>query len=165
MVQSAAESDLKSVFRITAIDLDERVEKLNADVEHERRIALFDLLEDNYFHPIGSHGGPYHVILGVEENRLTFEIKLEDDTHHGKIVLSLTPFRKIIKDYFMVCESYFSAIKTATAQQIEALDMGRRSLHNEGSELLKQRLAGKVDVDFDTSRRIFTLICVLHIKG
>jgi uncharacterized protein (UPF0262 family) len=164
MVHPAAKSALQN-FRIAAIDLDQRVESHNADVERERKIALFDLLEENYFRPIGSHGGPYHVVLGAEENRLTFEIKLEDGTHHGKIGLSLTPFRKIIKDYFMVCESYFDAIKTATAQQIEALDMGRRSLHNEGSELLKERLSGKVDVDFDTARRIFTLICVLHIKG
>jgi uncharacterized protein (UPF0262 family) len=153
-------------FRIAKIDLDEKlILRHSADVEHERRVAIFDLLEENYFHPAGSDGGPYNVVLGVEENRLSFDIKKSDGSHFGKVVFSLTPLRKIVKDYFMVCESYYNAIKTATSQQIEAIDMGRRSLHNEGSELLKKCLEGKIDVDFDTARRLFTLICVLHIKG
>jgi len=166
MAHPANQPATEKSFRISKIDLDEKIVlRHSADVEHERRVAIFDLLEDNYFRPIGSHGGPYHLQLGVEENRLVFEIRLEDGSYHGKILLSLTPLRKIVKDYFTVCESYFDAIRTATPQQIEAIDMGRRSLHNEGSELLRQRLAGKIDVDLDTARRLFTLICVLHLKG
>ncbi|MGB3808630.1 MAG: UPF0262 family protein [Parvibaculum sp.] len=159
-------SDGKSRFRIAELVLDERtVMRRSPDVEHERKVAIFDLLEENSFAPIGSDGGPYLLHLAIEENRLVFDIRLDGGTPHGKIMLSLTPFRRIIKDYFMICESYYDAIKTAAPAQIEAIDMGRRGLHNEGSELLKERLAGKVEMDFDTSRRLFTLICVLHIKG
>ena len=166
MAEPVIDPRLKAKYKITAIDLDEKIVlRHSADVEHERRVAIFDLLEDNYFRPIGSGGGPYHIELGVEENRLVLEIKLEDGTHHGKVLLSLTPLRRIIKDYFMVCESYYDAIRNASTQQIEAIDMGRRSLHNEGSELLRERLDGKIEVDLPTARRLFTLICVLHIKG
>jgi uncharacterized protein (UPF0262 family) len=166
MAESATEPKHDSQFRISAIELDDKIGgRRGADVEHERRVAIFDLLEDNYFRPVGSGGGPYHVMLGIEENRLVFDVRLEDGSPHGKVMLSLVPFRRIIKDYFLVCESYYDAIKRATAQQIEAIDMGRRSLHNEGSEILKTRLAGKIDMDLDTARRLFTLICVLHIKG
>ena len=166
MAEPAIDPRLKARYKITAIDLDEKVlARHSADVEHERRVAIFDLLEDNYFRPIGSSGGPYHLELGVEENRLVLEIKLEDGTHHGKVLLSLTPLRRIVKDYFLVCESYYDAIRNAAPQQIEAIDMGRRALHNEGSELLRQRLNGKIEVDLPTARRLFTLICVLHIKG
>jgi uncharacterized protein (UPF0262 family) len=104
-------------------------------------------------------------VLGVSENRLVFDIRLEDGEPHGRIMLSLTPLRRVIKDYFIVCESYFKAIRNAPPSQIEALDMGRRGLHNEGSTLLQARLKGKIDVDFDTARRLFTLLCVLHLKG
>lgn len=153
-------------FRIISINLDEStVVRRSADVEHEREVAIFDLLERNFFRPVGSHGGPYRLVLGIEENRLAFDISLEDQTAEGKILLSLTPFRRIVKDYFLICESYYDAIKTATPQQIEAVDMGRRGLHNEGSEILRDRLGGKIELDFDTARRLFTLICVLHIKG
>ena len=153
-------------FRIVGIELDETtVVRRSADVEHEREVAIFDLLEQNYFQPNGSDAGPYRLILGIEENRLAFDIRREDYEVEGKILLSLTPFRRIVKDYFLICESYYDAIKTATPQQIEAIDMGRRGLHNEGSEILRDRLQGKIDLDFDTSRRLFTLICVLHIKG
>ncbi|MFZ1989223.1 MAG: UPF0262 family protein [Alphaproteobacteria bacterium] len=166
MAEPAIDPRLKAIYKITAIDLDEKIlARHSADVEHERRVAIFDLLEDNYFRPIGSGGGPYHLQLGVEENRLVLEIKLEDGTHHGKVLLSLTPLRRIVKDYFMICESYYDAIRNASPQQIEAIDMGRRSLHNEGSELLRERLSGKIEVDLATARRLFTLICVLHIKG
>jgi len=166
MAEQAIDPRLKARYKLTAIELDEKILlRHSADVEHERRVAIFDLLEDNYFHPVGSGGGPYHLQLGVEENRLVLEIKLEDGMHHGKVMLSLTPFRRIIKDYFLVCESYYDAIKNASTQQIEAIDMGRRSLHNEGSELLRERLAGKIEVDLLTARRLFTLICVLHIRG
>ena len=158
--------DGKSRFRIAELVLDERtVMRRSPDVEHERKVAIFDLLEENSFAPSGSEGGPYLLHLAIEENRLVFDIRLEGGDAHGKIMLSLSPFRKIIKDYFLICESYYDAIRTAAPAQIEAIDMGRRGLHNEGSELLRERLAGKVEIDFDTSRRLFTLICVLHIKG
>lgn len=156
----------RSRFRIAELVLDERtVMRRSPDVEHERKVAIFDLLEENSFAPVGSDGGPYRLHLAVEENRLVFDIRRDGSEVHGKVMLSLTPFRRIIKDYFLICESYYDAIKTAAPAQIEAIDMGRRGLHNEGSELLKERLAGKIELDFDTSRRLFTLICVLHIKG
>lgn len=155
-----------AAYRIVDLVLDERtVMRRSPDVEHERKVAIFDLLEENSFAPVGSEGGPYILHLSIEENRLVFDIRLESGDLHGKMLLSLTPFRRIIKDYFMICESYYDAIKTAAPAQIEAIDMGRRGLHNEGSELLKERLAGKIGMDFDTARRLFTLICVLHIKG
>ena len=153
-------------FRIVDLVLDERsVVRRSPDVEHERKVAIFDLLEENRFAPVGSDGGPYVLHLSIEENRLVFDIRLESGDPHGKVLLSLTPFRKIIKDYFLICESYYDAIKTAAPAQIEAIDMGRRGLHNEGSQTLKDRLSGKIEMDFDTARRLFTLICVLHIKG
>ncbi|MBI1260753.1 MAG: UPF0262 family protein [Rhizobiales bacterium] len=153
-------------YRIANLILDEStVVRRSPDVEHERKVAIFDLLEENHFVPQGSPGGPYVLHLAIEENRLVFDIRLEGDVAHGKVMLSLSPFRRIIKDYFMICESYYDAIKTAAPAQIEAIDMGRRGLHNEGSQLLKDRLEGKIDMDFDTARRLFTLICVLHIKG
>lgn len=152
--------------RLSAIVLDERtLVRRTREIEQERDIAMYDLLEANSFAPEGSPGGPYRLILGVEENRLTFDIQLEDGAPHGKIMLSLTPFRKVIKDYFLICESYYKAIRNAPPSQIEALDMGRRGLHDEGSSLLRDRLKGKIHVDHDTARRLFTLICVLHLKG
>jgi uncharacterized protein (UPF0262 family) len=156
-----------SPFRLSGVTLDERTfVRRTREIEHERDIALYDLLESNDFHPVGSHGGPYQLVLGIEENRLTFDIRLAGGEPHGKLMLSLTPFRRIIKTYFRVCESYFKAIGGAqTAAQIESLDMGRRGLHDEGSELLRDRLKGKVEIDLDTARRLFTLICVLHLKG
>ncbi|MDE1172657.1 MAG: UPF0262 family protein [Parvibaculaceae bacterium] len=163
--QPAAPSGPSS-YRIIDLRLDEKtVVRRSPDVEHERKVAIFDLLEDNSFQPVGSEGGPYILHLAIEENRLVFDIHTEADEPHGKVMISLTPFRRIIKDYFLICESYYDAIKTAAPAQIEAIDMGRRGLHNEGSGLLKERLAGKIEVDFNTSRRLFTLICVLHIKG
>jgi uncharacterized protein (UPF0262 family) len=153
-------------FRIADIVLDETsIVRRTREIEQERDIAIYDLKEENSFRPDGSPGGPYRLILGIEDNRLTFDIRLEDDTPHGKIMLSLTPFRRVVKDYFLICDSYFKAIRTAPPSQIEALDMGRRGLHNEGSELLQERLKGKVALDHDTARRLFTLICVLHMKG
>jgi uncharacterized protein (UPF0262 family) len=135
------------------------------DVEHERAVAIYDLVEQNSFAPVGHDGGPYCLKLQLAGNRLIFDIRTEDDhpvvAHH----LSLTPFRRLVKDYFLVCESYYQAIRTATPSQIEAIDMGRRGLHDEGSEILIERLKHKVAVDFDTARRLFTLITVLHWKG
>ncbi len=155
-----------SHHRLSAIVLDERsIVRRTREIEQERDIAIYDLLEANSFLPEGSPGGPYKLLLGIEENRLTFDIQLEDGAPHGKIMLSLTPLRKVIKDYFLICESYYKAIRNAPPSQIEALDMGRRGLHDEGSTLLRERLKGKIHVDHDTARRLFTLICVLHLKG
>jgi uncharacterized protein (UPF0262 family) len=135
------------------------------DIEHERAVAIYDLLEDNSFAPVGHDGGPYCLALQVVENRLVFDIRTESGepviAHH----LSLSPFRRLVKDYFLVCESYYQAIRAATPSHIEAIDMGRRALHNEGSELLRERLKDKVAIDFDTARRLFTLLTVLHWKG
>ena len=153
-------------FRLSAINLDERsIVRRTREIEQERDIAIYDILEGNVFQPEGSQGGPYKLVLSVEENRLVFDIQLEDETQHGKVMLSLTPLRRVIKDYFLICESYYKAIRTAPPSQIEALDMGRRGLHNEGSDILIERLKGKIAVDHDTARRLFTLICVLHMKG
>ena len=152
--------------RIADITLDESsVVRRGADVEHERAVAIFDLLEDNRFAPVGDYRGPYNLNLGIAENRLRFEIRDDGDAVLGTVVLALSPFRRIVKDYFTVCESYFEAIKSASPSKIEAIDMGRRGLHNEGSQLLRERLDGKIEIDFDTARRLFTLICVLHIRG
>ena len=156
----------ESRHRIVKIDLDERtVVRRNPDVEHERAVAIFDLLEENHFEPTGEFSGPYHLFLGIEENRLVFDIRTETGEPLTKVVLPLTPFRTVVKDYFTVCESYYTAIKRASVTQIEALDMGRRALHNEGSDLLRERLEGKIGLDQNTARRLFTLICVLHIRG
>ncbi|HTT84314.1 MAG TPA: UPF0262 family protein [Rhizomicrobium sp.] len=155
-----------SPFRLVAVELDERtVVRRTREIEQEREIAIYDLLEANSFAPRGSEGGPYRLVLAVKENRLVFNIALESGAPHGRVMLSLTPFRRIIKDYFFICDSYFKAIRNAPTHQIEALDMGRRGLHDEGSAILRQRLEGKIEVDFDTARRLFTLICVLHLKG
>ena len=155
-----------SRFRLAAVELDERtLVRRTREIEQEREIAIYDLLEANSFAPRGSSGGPYRLVLAVQENRLAFNIRLENGDPHGRVMLSLTPFRRIIKDYFLVCESYFKAIPNAPPAKIEALDMGRRGMHDEGSELLRERLKGKIEVDFDTARRLFTLLCVLHLKG
>jgi uncharacterized protein (UPF0262 family) len=135
------------------------------DIEHERAIAIYDLIEENSFAPVGHDGGPYCLALQVVENRLVFDIRTESGDPVIAHYLSLSPFRRLVKDYFLVCESYYQAIRTASPSHIEAIDMGRRALHNEGSELLQQRLKNKVAVDFDTARRLFTLLTVLHWKG
>jgi uncharacterized protein (UPF0262 family) len=152
--------------RLCALTLDEAsIGRANADVEHERAVAIYDLLEDNVFMLSEHPGGPYALFLGMSDNRLVFDIKLQDGSPVITHLLSLSPFRKLVKDYFLVCESYYQAIRTASPSQIEAIDMGRRGLHNEGSQLLRERLDGKVHVDFDTARRLFTLVCALHWKG
>ena len=152
--------------RIVNIFLDEKsLVRRAAHVEHERKVAVYDLLEDNYFAPVGDKRGPYTLHLGIEDNRLVFDIRTEGGEKLDRFTLPLNSFRKIVKDYFMVCESYFEAIKTAPPSRIEALDMGRRGLHNEGSDILRDRLEGKVDIDLRTARRLFTLICVLHIRA
>lgn len=152
--------------RISKVSLDERtVVRRSAEVEHERAVAIFDLIEENRFSPAGCDGGPFSLHLSIEENRLVLDIRTEDENPIGRIMLALGPFRRVVKDYFTVCESYYAAIKTASPSQIEAIDMGRRGLHDEGAELLRERLAGKVEIDGNTARRLFTLICVLHIRG
>jgi len=151
---------------LTDVQLDERtVVRRNADIEHERAVAIYDLLEENHFAPDIDADGPFRLVLSVSENRLLFDIRDENDQPVKTVPLALQPFRRTVKDYFTVCESYFSAIKTASPGKIEAIDMGRRGLHNEGSELLVSQLKGRIDVDFDTARRLFTLLCVLHIKA
>lgn len=152
--------------RLTDVRLDEAsLAAASADAEHERRVAIFDLLEANSFIVDGIDDGPYVLDLSIVDQRLVFRVLRADGGELRTFILSLAPFRKVIRDYFLVCESYFSAIRTATPTQIEAIDMGRRGLHNEGSTLLSERLAGKVTIDFDTSRRLFTLICALHVRG
>lgn len=152
--------------RLAAVTLDEAsLGSSNDDVEHERRVAIYDLIQDNKFRPAGHDGGPYTLLLGISGNRLVFDIRLADATPVIAHMLSLAPFRRLVKDYFMVCDSYYAAIRTATPDRIEALDMGRRALHDEGSRLVMERLKRKVELDFDTARRLFTLITVLHWKG
>jgi uncharacterized protein (UPF0262 family) len=154
-----------SVFRIAAIALDEHsVLRRTAEIEKERASAICDLLAENHFAPVGSNGGPYHLHLAIAENRLVFTIHLSNGHNHGRIVLSLNPFRRVVRDYFLICESYYAALREAPRARVEALDMSRRGLHNEGSALLIQGLKGKVDLDFETARRLFTLISVLHLK-
>ena len=153
-------------YRIADISLDERtVGRRSAQVEHERAVAIYDLLEDNYFEPVGCVPGPYKVTLSIEDNRLIFDIGDCDGAPVTRLPLPILPFRRIVKEYFLICESYFDAIKHAPPSRIEAIDMGRRGLHNEGSDLLRERLDGKIGLDHNTARRLFTLLCVLHIRG
>jgi uncharacterized protein (UPF0262 family) len=152
--------------RLVAVTLDEEsIGRGNPDQEHERAIAIYDIVEANRFGVPNHDGGPYALHLGLVEKKLCFDIR----TEHGQAVvahhLSLTPFRRVIRDYEMICDSYYKAIRASSPAQIEAIDMGRRGLHNEAAELLMQRLDGKVTIDFDTARRIFTLIFALHWKG
>lgn len=152
--------------RLIDVKLDEKtLVRRSPEVEHERAIAIYDLLEDNYFEPVGCGEGPYKLYLSLQENRLIFDVRDADGAEFGKIPVPLTPFRRIVKEYFEICQTYYDAIKTAPASRIEAIDMGRRGLHNDGSELLRERLKGKIELDENTSRRLFTLLCVLHIRG
>ncbi|MDE8650304.1 UPF0262 family protein [Novosphingobium album (ex Liu et al. 2023)] len=156
--------------RISHIELDEAtILWRNADIEQERRIAIFDLIEDNTFKPVRSfaagHQGPYHLRLAVQDGRLALRVADEAGSELESLVLGLGRFRRPIREYFAICESYYQAIRKATAQEIETIDMARRGIHNEAAELLLERLDGKVETDFATARRLFTLICVLHIRG
>jgi uncharacterized protein (UPF0262 family) len=156
----------KTSNRLVAITLDENsIGRSNRDVEHERAVAIYDLLEDNTFAPHDDDGGPFTLHLSITGSRLVLDIRRENGTPVMAHLLSLSPLRRLVKDYYTVCDSYYAAIRTATPDRIEALDMGRRALHDEGSNILMERLKRKVDVDFDTARRLFTLICVLHWKG
>lgn len=172
-----AEGSGPSASHIVKIDLDERsVGRRSAEVEHERAVAIFDLIEENSFqlldpnqgepgHPGPGPAGPYHVLLGIEDDRLVLTVRDAQDCDLEAIPLPLRPFRRVIKEYFLVCESYYDAIKTAPPSRIEAIDMGRRGLHDEGSAALRERLASRVELDHATARRLFTLLCVLHVKA
>ncbi len=152
--------------RIANINLDKTsVISLSPEVDHERKVAIFDLLEDNCFDPVGLASGPYSLILMIEDNRLVFDVLSENDEELGKFNLPVGTFRRIVKDYFIICDSYYEAIKRSSPSQIEAIDMGRRGLHNEGAEILKEKLADKVTINETTARRLFTLVCVLHIRA
>lgn len=156
----------KPVARLVEITLDEEsIGRSGPDIEHERAVAIYDLIEDNSFRPADHNGGPYSLRLSMADNRLVFDIRETSGSVVMAHLLSLTPFRRIVKDYFLICDSYYEAIRTATPDRIEAIDMGRRGLHDEGSRILMERLKDKVTVDFGTARRLFTLICVLHWKG
>ena len=155
----------KGVFRLSDVELDESIGRSTPDVEHERAVAIFDLVEENSFEPVGHSGGPYRLKLSLVDMRLVFAVTTEKGEDVVTHILSLTPFRRIVKDYFMICESYYEAIRSASPTQIEAIDMGRRGVHNDGSQTLMDRLDGKIRIDFATARRLFTLICVLHWRG
>ena len=152
---------------IVELNIDtESLPVINVEMQHERRVAVFDLLEDNVFRPLESEKGPYIVDISLEDStRLVMEVKRSTGTDIGRYTVSMSSFRRIVKDYFMMCESYHNAIRTATSAQIEAIDMGRRGLHNEGSRLLTDSLRNSIEMDFNTSRRIFTLICSLHRRS
>ncbi|MGE6742036.1 UPF0262 family protein [Allorhizobium pseudoryzae] len=155
----------KGDFRLCDVVLDDSIGRSTPDVEHERAVAIFDLIEENRFEPVGHEGGPYKLNISLVEQKLVFSITTEAGETVATHILSLTPFRRIIKDYFMICESYYEAIRSSTPSQIEAIDMGRRGIHNDGSETLQERLKGKITLDFDTARRLFTLVCVLYWRG
>ena len=157
--------DTRSSFRLCDVVLDDTIGRATPDVEHERAVAIFDLIEDNSFEPVGHAGGPYRLNLSLLDSKLVFAIRTEAGEDVATHILSLTPFRRIVKDYFMICESYYQAIRSSTPSQIEAIDMGRRGIHNEGSQTLMDRLSGKINFDFDTARRLFTLVCVLYWRG
>ncbi len=152
--------------RIVAVELDERtVIWRNADVEQERRVAIFDLLEGNMFRPLEIAGdGPWRLVLRVEDGRLAMDVSADGGGPGGTILLGLAPFRRVVREYFAVCDSYYKAIRNASPSSIETIDMARRGIHNSAAEMLMERLEGRVEMDFDTARRLFTLICVLHIR-
>ena len=157
--------------RISEINLDDRgLPPPTPEIEQERKVAIYDLLEDNSFTLPARDGrevpdGPYKLNLSIRDKRLVFDVETMDEAKAAEFHLSLGPFRQVVKDYFQICESYFDAVKTLPPSQIETIDMARRGIHNNAAELLVERLEGKVETDFPTARRLFTLICVLHIKG
>ncbi len=161
----AADGNSDNAYRIVKIELDERsLAPATADIEHERKIAIYDLLEENLFKPNGAGEGPFELYLSNVERRLVFDVRREGGAALGQVHLSMTPFRKIIKDYFMLCESYYDAIRNAAPAQIETIDMARRAMHNEGSDILRERLKDKIELDDNTARRLFTLICSFHMR-
>jgi uncharacterized protein (UPF0262 family) len=152
--------------RIIDIRLDaQSIVRWSPEVEHERQVALFDLLESNVFELENGFPGPYRVEMSLRGTTLVFRVAQENGGEDAEITLAMRPFRRLIKDYFLICDSYFKAIRTASPSRIEAIDMGRRGLHDEGAGKLVDALAGKARIDAETGRRLFTLICVLHIRG
>jgi uncharacterized protein (UPF0262 family) len=151
--------------RLIAVHLDgASIGRASPDIEHERRTAIYDLIEESVF-ALKDRPGPYQLSLSVVDKRLVFDVRSEEGETLITHALSLTPFRRIVKDYFLICDSYYQAIRSGSPSRIEAIDMGRRGLHDEGSEIVKNRLGGKIEMDHDTARRLFTLICVLHWRG
>lgn len=152
--------------RLIAVHLDERsIGRGSQDQEHERRIAAYDLIEENVFSPVGYDAGPYGLHISLQDGRLVLDIRDADSQPVVVHILSLTPLRRVVRDYFTICDSYYAAIRSATPSQIETIDMARRGLHNEGSEILRERLAGKIGLDLSTARRLFTLVSALYWKG
>jgi uncharacterized protein (UPF0262 family) len=161
-----AGAQVEDLSRLVEVTLDQAsIGRNHAEVEHERDVAIFDLLEKNSFALEGHDGGPYTLHLSLADNRLVFTVGDTDRAPIQHVMLSLSPFRRLVKDYFLICESYYQAIRTQPASKIEAIDMGRRGLHDEGSKLLMERLKGKITIDLPTARRLFTLLCALHWKG
>src|SRR5262245_8888443 len=159
-------SDANPKARLSAISLDSTsIKRGTSGIEHEREVAIYDILESNFFSLVGRDEGPYTLNLSIAEDRLVLAVGQETGANVFTVVLSLTPLRRVMKDYFIVCENYYRAIRTAPPSRIQAIDMGRRTLHDEGSRVLLERLKGKITVDNDTARRLFTLICALHWKG
>ena len=155
-----------SNHKLVGVFLDEQsVVCRSAQVDHERKVAIYDLIEENSFKPAGDFPGPFNLHLSIEDNRFVFEIRDMDDNELNRFTQAVSPLRAIIKDYFMICDSYYKAIKVSTPLRIEAIDVGRRSMHNEGAQILQERLADKVEIDSETARRLFTLICILHIRA
>ncbi|MHA1523739.1 MAG: UPF0262 family protein [Alphaproteobacteria bacterium] len=153
------------IHRLVAVTMDDSLAAAgNPDIAHERDIAIFDLIDDNHFSLVEA-SGPYSLHLSIIERRLVLKISANPSEKTATIILSLTPFRRIMRDYFLICETYYEAIRTAPPSQIEAIDMGRRGLHDEGSQVLRDRLSGKVEMNFQTARRLFTVICALHRRG
>ena len=150
--------------RLARIELDPAsVAPASSEIEHDRQVAIYDLIEQNSFKPEGAEAGPFSLRLAFEENRLVFDIG--GPGYQRRHMLSMTPFNKVMKDYWLICESYHEAVRNSTPAQIEAVDMGRRGLHNEGADLLQERLGGKIEIDHETARRLFTLICALHRRS
>ncbi|MBV7255726.1 UPF0262 family protein [Pacificimonas sp. WHA3] len=168
--RSVGVSEPLPTHRIVDVALDDRtILWRSADIEQERRVAIFDLLEGNRFYvateAASAYPGPYRILLRVEDGRLAIDVSDEGGAKLDTIIVPLSPFRRTVRDYFAICESYYQAIRQSTPHEIETIDMARRGIHNDAADLLIERLSGKIDVDFDTARRLFTLICVLHIKG
>lgn len=150
--------------RLASVELDAAtLPAATAEIEHERRVAIFDLVERNSFEPVGAPGGPYRLKLSLQDNRLVFDIEGEAFTR--TYAISLTPLKRVLKDYLLICDSYYEALRGSSPSQIESVDMGRRGLHNEGAEQLISRLDGKIEVDQETARRLFTLLCALYRRG
>jgi len=167
---NSADNTGENTHRLSEITLDSStIKRTNANIQHEREVAIYDLIDDNFFALIerddGPRPGPYRLNIAIAESRLVFNVASQTTDAVYSYMLSLSPMRRAIKDYFMICDSYYEAIKSAPASRIEAIDMGRRGLHDEGSKILMERLEGKIKLDFNTARRLFTLICALHWKG